>query len=146
MSIDIGAVRLTEKFGEEIDIMQNYIDDKIFCISDIIEKYEIKIIAGIGGSITTASSINQAMVSYDTDKIHNSELSINDIESIQNMLAELSVDERKKVVGLQAERADIILAGITILKEIMKVLDFKKMKVSEYDNLEGMICYYLKDI
>ena len=86
------------------------------------------------------------MVSYDTDKIHNSELSINDIESIQNMLAELSVDERKKVVGLQAERADIILAGITILKEIMKVLDFKKMKVSEYDNLEGMICYYLKDI
>lgn len=145
-SIDIGAVRLTEKFGEEIPAMETFIDEQIGYLKDIIEQYKVKLVVGIGGTITTASSINQTMEIYDSNKIHNSELTAKDVFCIQSMLKVLNLSERKRVIGLQSERADIILAGITILKEIMEIFCIDKIKISEYDNLEGMIYHYLKDI
>lgn len=145
-SIDIGAVRLTEKFGENIDAMELFIEEQILYLKNIIEKYKVKLIVGIGGTITTASSINQTMEVYDSNKIHNSELTSKDVFCIQSMLKSLNLEERKRVIGLQVERADIILAGITILKKIMNIFKIERIKVSEYDNLEGMIYHYLKDI
>lgn len=145
-SIDVGAVRLTELYGEKIFDLENFVSEKIKFLDNIIEKYSIKRVIGIGGSITTASAIKQFMDIYDSDKVHNSNLSFDDIIFIQKMLASLNLEDRKKVVGLQPERADIILSGISILKEIMKNFKIADITVSEYDNLEGMLYYYLKEM
>ena len=57
----------------------------------------------------------------------------------------MTPEERKKVVGLQPSRADIIVAGASILLSGMDLLGIYKVIVSEFDNLEGMIYYYLKE-
>lgn len=149
-SIDIGAVRLTEKFqisdentDENLNIMTEYINGKIRHFSDIIEKYKIETVIGIGGTITTTSSINQKMKIYDTDKIHNSILEIDDIKYILDSLKNIKTVERKKIIGLNPNRADIILAGLNILYNVMCVLKASSIKVSEYDNLEGLMFYKL---
>ncbi len=145
-SIDIGAVRMTDKFGEDTVTMSHFIDKEIQIINDLIERYAIKLIVGIGGTISTVSAINLCLARYDSDKVHNSLISKQEVECILKSLAMLSLEERRKVVGLQPERADIIVAGVNILLGIMKELGIVSITVSEYDNLEGLIYYYLKDI
>lgn len=145
-SIDIGAVRMTDKFGEDTVNMSHFIDKEIQIINDLIERYAIKLIVGIGGTISTVSAINLCLARYDSDKVHNSLISKQEVECILKSLAMLSLEERRKVVGLQPERADIIVAGVNILLGIMKELGIVSITVSEYDNLEGLIYYYLKDI
>ncbi|MGB5822919.1 MAG: Ppx/GppA family phosphatase, partial [Proteocatella sp.] len=85
----------------------------------------------------------QNMKLYDTDKIHNSMLEIDDINYMLNALKNINTIERKKVIGLDPNRADIILAGLNILCNIMCVLKIPRIRVSEYDNLEGLIFYKL---
>ena len=47
------------------------------------------------------------------------------------LLAALSLEERRKVPGLNPERADIILAGAAILDAFMQELDLTAIHVSE---------------
>ncbi|WP_028829493.1 Ppx/GppA phosphatase family protein [Proteocatella sphenisci] len=149
-SIDIGAVRLTEKFKTKQDSddvslieMTKYINSKISHLYKIITTYNIKKVIGIGGTITTASSINQNMKTYDTNKIHNSLLKVQDVEYMLNSLNQIPLRDRKKVVGLDPARADIIVSGLNILICILKCLNVTTVTVSEYDNLEGLMYYKL---
>jgi len=149
-SIDIGAVRLTEQFqisdentSANLDRMTTHINVKIAHLSKLLDQYRIKTVIGIGGTISTTSSINQSMKVYDTDKIHNSILKTEDVKYTIECLKNISTEERKKVVGLEPSRADIILAGLNILNSIMDILKIPRIIVSEYDNLEGLIFYKL---
>lgn len=54
-------------------------------------------------------------------------------------LAAKNNEERKKVPGLQPERADIIVAGVTILWAILRYLEAGTLVVSEADLLYGII-------
>ena len=144
-SIDLGAVRLTEMFGDDIQAMKKYIIAELDIVEDLIERFSIKKVVGIGGTITTISAINQAVQTYDSDRIHNSILKKANVDYIFRSLIALNADEKKMVVGLPASRADIIVAGVNILTSTMGFMGFSELIVSDYDNLEGMIYYYMKD-
>lgn len=144
-SINIGAVRLTDLFGEDLNAMTKFIVSRVENFHDLIKRYAVKRIVGIGGTISTVSAINLSLARYDSDKVHNSKISIKEVEYILDSLAILNVEERKKVVGLQPERADIIVAGVNILLGLMNELEIRNITVSEYDNLEGLIYYYLRN-
>lgn len=144
-SINMGAVRLTDLFGDDTEAMTDFINQELFKIKDLLIRYNIKKVVGIGGTITSLSSINLALKIYDSEKIHNSVLNINDISYIYRSLKTLSQEERRRVVGLQASRADIIVAGANILLSSMITLGIDSILVSEFDNLEGMIYYYLRE-
>ena len=56
----------------------------------------------------------------------------------------MTLSDKKTLKGLQAKRADIITAGVKILDIIMENLEIENIIVSEYDNLEGLICQRVK--
>ena len=85
-SIDIGAVRLTEMFGDDMAAMKKYILSELDIVRDLIERFSIKKIVGIGGTITTISAINQAVRVYDSDRIHNSMIRKIDVNCIFDSL------------------------------------------------------------
>lgn len=146
-SFDIGAVRLTEKFKLsdppkqiEIDAMKDYIDV-------VIGKYlkNVRAVAiGIGGTITTISSIKNQLEKYEREKIHGSIIRKENIDGLFNRLINMTNDERRNVVGLDALRADIINAGILILQRILIMIESESVIVSDYDNLEGY--YHEKNV
>lgn len=144
-SFDIGAVRMTERFGTDYESMMEFISSEFNQIYDLIQRYNVKKVVGIGGTITSISSIHQAVKVYSSEAIHNSIIEKTDAACIYHHLKSLSLEERKKVVGLQSARADIIVAGAAILCGAMEKLQFREMIVSDYDNLEGMIYYYMKE-
>jgi exopolyphosphatase/guanosine-5'-triphosphate,3'-diphosphate pyrophosphatase len=146
-SENVGALRMTEKFlkkdpidASEYEKLEKFVEDEISNTVDDIESMGIKKLVGIGGTITSLSAINQKLEVYSMEKVHNSKIFIKDVELILQMLKESPLSDKKKLAGLQKKRADIITAGVGILKIIMEKLEIKEITVSEYDNLEGLIC------
>ncbi|PAB57629.1 Ppx/GppA phosphatase family protein [Anaeromicrobium sediminis] len=145
-SIDIGAVRLTEKFiknelvtkGEEEKLI-DYIDESIKDIIGNMKDKPIDWVVGIGGTATTMASMDKKMMIYDEDEVHNTKLEIKNIEMIIGQLKKMTLEERKHMAGLQPKRADIIYTGAVILKRILDRIGKDKILISEYDNLEGLV-------
>lgn len=150
-SENVGALRMTEKFlnqdpinENEFKQMSDFIYDEIKTTLDCIKNDNVKKIVGIGGTITSLSAINQELEVYSMEKIHNSVVSIDDIKKILQNLKNMTLNDKKTLKGLQSKRADIITAGVEILHIIMKKLEQYEITVSEYDNLEGLICQKVK--
>jgi exopolyphosphatase/guanosine-5'-triphosphate,3'-diphosphate pyrophosphatase len=55
------------------------------------------------------------------------------------MLAAMAPDERRQVPGLNAERADIIVAGLAVAAEVLRRLDARDIVVSRYGIREGLL-------
>jgi len=150
-SENVGALRMTEKFlakdpidTNEFSSMSKFIYGEIKDTIDYIKSKQIKKLVGIGGTITSLSAMNQELEVYSMEKIHNSEVSIKNIKDILQNLKQMTLNDKKTLKGLQPKRADIITAGVEILNIIMENLEIEKIIVSEYDNLEGLMCHKVK--
>lgn len=142
-SIDVGAVRMTEKTSQ-IKKRANLISNSLASKLKRIQNKEILTLFGVGGTITTLAAIDQELEPYSQDKVHGYSLDFSAIKRIFLDLNEKSIDERKKVIGLQPSRADIIVAGVQILLKIMEKLKVDNIIVSESDILDGIIYQYCK--
>ncbi len=150
-SENVGALRMTEKFltkdpicEKEFDNMSSFIENEIDETLKYIKDKGIKKLVGIGGTITSLSAMNQELEIYSMEKIHNSLISKDDIKLILQNLKKMTLSDKKNLKGLQVKRADIITAGVKILDIIMENLEIENIIVSEYDNLEGLICQRVK--
>ncbi len=62
-----------------------------------------------------------------------------EIQRILDMLLELPAEDRAKVPGLNPARADIIIAGICVVAEVLARLDAQELTVSSYGIREGLL-------
>lgn len=144
VSINIGALRLTEKYLSEgysdsaFSDMREFINEQIKDIVSYLNEKEIECVCGIGGTITSLSAVNQNLEVYSMEKVHGSVITREEVQKMMDKFVSCSYEERKHINGLQPKRADIIAAGTEILICIMDNLSKKEVVVSEYDNLEGI--------
>lgn len=146
VSLNIGAVRMTERCittdpisKEQYKEMEETIYEIVKEAVEEIKKDSPNTIVGIGGTITTLAALHQKLDPYHMDKVHNYKLTLEDIRTLKEKLLNLKVEEIKQLKGIHPKRADIIVAGTTILNVIMDNLDIYEITVSEYDNLEGLL-------
>ena len=145
-SENIGSVRLTEKFVKsdpidqiEIENMDAYIEAVTNDTISILKTYPITKLIGIGGTATTISAMVQQLDVYDMEKVHQSLVMYEEVEAILKELKYKTLEEKLMIKGLQPQRADVITAGVNILKNLMNHLEMKEIVISEYDNLEGLV-------
>jgi exopolyphosphatase/guanosine-5'-triphosphate,3'-diphosphate pyrophosphatase len=62
-----------------------------------------------------------------------------DVTRLAAELADMPLEARKALPGLQPNRADIIVHGICILMACMDKLGMEEITVSEYGNLDGYV-------
>jgi exopolyphosphatase/guanosine-5'-triphosphate,3'-diphosphate pyrophosphatase len=144
-SIDIGAVRLYEMFirsdppsTDELKMVHNYVSKKI-SEENLRFKSTINSFISTGGTATTLASIDLRLDQYDSDRIHLHQISIQSINKIYNLMVKNPLKERIKIQGLESDRADIIIAGVLILLEIMKTINSNSVIISDYGLLEGLL-------
>jgi exopolyphosphatase/guanosine-5'-triphosphate,3'-diphosphate pyrophosphatase len=135
-SINLGAVRLHESYGSNIEEMVAEANNQT---KSVLEDKHPEVLIGVGGTITTLAAIDQELAEYQPQKIQGYQLELSTINDIVEQLIKLPLEERKKVVGLQESRADIIIGGIVILLEILKLSNLKRIRVSDYGIMEGII-------
>lgn len=131
-SYDIGGVRLTELFvkghpttQKEIAEIKSYAQG---ALSSVAPQPTKKIVA-VAGTPTTIAALELG-VDYTREIIEGYRLSLKTIEKWVTTLAPMTLEERSKIKGLEPKRADIILAGATILAETVKALGAQELYVS----------------
>ncbi|BDU50433.1 3-dehydroquinate synthase [Haliovirga abyssi] len=141
-SLNIGSVRIKEKFFKS-DIYDNLNECKKWIFNELETIKELKDkkfkLIGVAGTITTQVTILKAMAEYNSDEVNGYNLKYTDISNNFEMLSNLSIENRKNVVGLEEKRADVIVAGTFLLKTILEFFSQESIEVSDNDILEGMI-------
>lgn len=152
-SLDIGSVRLTERFlqsdppaTEEILTMEGAIDDALTAVERDITGFQEALLVGLGGTVTTLAAIKLALIEYDSDLIHHHPLSRDDLNAIYRSLAGMALKERSGMPMLPEGRADVIVAGAAILSRIMARWSFDRVVVSEQDILDGLVLEMLGSV
>jgi len=134
-SIPIGAVKATEQ-NLSLQNIQNIISDSYLLAQLKVEAPRPLVF--VGGTATTLAAIKLGLHQYNAKLVHGSILNRGEIQEMWQLLQEMPLESRKRVPGLQPERADIILQGILIILIVMDYLGIDRIIVSESDILEGI--------
>lgn len=134
LSLPLGAVRATEAHLSMADakIILNPLEKT----SDKFKGYPLVF---VGGTATTLVAMKFSMEIYDPQQVHGQILSREEIADLYNMLELMPLNVRRRLPGLQPERADIIPAGAMIVLLIMDTLKRRQITISESDILDGII-------
>jgi exopolyphosphatase/guanosine-5'-triphosphate,3'-diphosphate pyrophosphatase len=153
MSLNMGCVRGTESFlhddpptRAQMDALNAKISQELQDKVKSIIPAESYRLVGIGGTATSLSTIQQRLDIYDSEKVHQSLITRLELEGIIAELSQKTIAQRQKIAGLEAKRADIILAGAMILHNILRVTGKFSFTVCDYDNLEGAAFKHFIDI
>ena len=87
---------------------------------------------------TTVQAIAKDLPFYDPEALHRTKLSADAAEGVLERLAAMTTDERAALPAMAPGRADVIVAGATILVLVMRRFGFEETLVSETDILDGL--------
>lgn len=145
MSLPLGAVRLTERFladgdGEKkVRALRKHVR-KVIRDNVPVRPWRGARLIGAGGTFTNLAGIVLSRQGMDSARsVQGAVVSRNDVEHVLDTLASMSVDERRKVPGLNEGRADIIVAGLAVIAELVARLDVRELAVSRYGIREGIL-------
>jgi exopolyphosphatase/guanosine-5'-triphosphate,3'-diphosphate pyrophosphatase len=130
-SVDIGSVRMTERFGEDADAIAAY-------VRGVTPDFDVSAGIGVAGTVTSLAALDLGLVEYDPERVHGHVLTAAAVDEQLERLAELPLDERRRVPGLEPERAPVIVAGAAILRELLRRYGLDRIEASEHDLLHGV--------
>ena len=139
-SIDIGSVVLFNQCGQDYDKAKAFVASKILEFRGVPNCNFV----GIGGTATSVASMLQELEPYDPEKVDGYFVGIENLSILLEKLYGMSVEERKKLKGLQPERAKVIAGGVLILHSVLSLLKKDGYTASERDNLEGYLTLKLE--
>jgi exopolyphosphatase/guanosine-5'-triphosphate,3'-diphosphate pyrophosphatase len=147
LSVDVGSVRLTERFlhsdpvrGDEVAAMLATIDRELApVIGRFASANAALTLVGIAGSFTTVAAIEKRLVNYSHSEVHGSRLSLGEVRRQIQLFREKSIDERKQIAGLEAKRADVIFAGACLIERIMTSFHAASVIVSDQGVRYGLL-------
>jgi exopolyphosphatase / guanosine-5'-triphosphate,3'-diphosphate pyrophosphatase len=143
-SLDIGSVRLTERFlhsdpptDEELEACAHAVRALLAGrVPDDVRASASSAI-GVAGTITSLAALDLALDEYDRERVHGHVLTLGALERQLEWLASIPVEERQRIQPLDPERAPVIVAGVVIVREIVDFLGLEGIEVSERDILDG---------
>jgi len=143
-SLDIGSVRLTERFlhgdppsAEELDACARAVQALLSeSVPDEIRTHTASAI-GVAGTITSIAALALELEEYDRERIHGSRLTAGALEEQLHRLASVPLAERRQLRPLDPERAPVIVAGAVIARETMSFFGVDVLEISERDILDG---------
>lgn len=94
---------------------------------------------GVGGTITTLAAMSKKVSKYTPNAIQDYPLTEALVGKWLRSLVEMPVEERRFLIGLTPNRADIIPYGAAILLAVMKCAKADPVHACDHDNLEGYI-------
>jgi exopolyphosphatase / guanosine-5'-triphosphate,3'-diphosphate pyrophosphatase len=141
-SVDVGSVRLTERFLPSDPPTVAELNECASAVRALlIERVPNDIGAtaaiGVAGTVTTLAALAQSLPEYDPERVHRYRLSLDDVAAQLERLAEMPLAKRRQVAALEPERAPVIVAGAVILWEVLAQFRLDEIEASERDLLHG---------
>jgi exopolyphosphatase / guanosine-5'-triphosphate,3'-diphosphate pyrophosphatase len=129
-SLTMGSVRFTERYGEDAAA-------SIEAARLLLPELQPEDAVGVAATITSIAALDLGLEEYDRKRVDGHVLTRNGARAQLERLTGLTLDERRRVPGLEPERAPVIVAGAAILVAILDAYGLESIRVSERDLLEG---------
>ncbi|MFV5991508.1 exopolyphosphatase [Streptomyces sp. NPDC056231] len=149
-SVDIGCVRMTERhlvrdgvvtdpptLGQ-ITAIRADIDAALDLAEETVPLTEAATLVGLAGTVTTVAAIALGLEEYDSEAIHHSRISFEQVQEITGRLVASTHAERAAIPAMHPGRVDVITAGALVLLGVMKRTGAREIVVSEHDILDGI--------
>jgi exopolyphosphatase/guanosine-5'-triphosphate,3'-diphosphate pyrophosphatase len=131
-SLDMGCVRMLERFPDVVacgNAVRALLSERV------PEAVRPQRVLGVAGTIASIASME--LGEYDTERVHGHRVSRATVDEQLARLAPMSVEDRRAVPGLEPERAEVIVAGIVIVREVLAHFGLGELEASERDILHG---------
>ena len=148
-SMDIGCVRLTERFlhsdppeKDEIEQAEAFARAAIREAFEIVPVEKAKTWIGVAGTVTTLSALVQGLEVYNSDDIHLSRITLDNVHEITDRILSMTHDDRASLGPMHPGRVDVICGGAVVLRAIAEELEnragIRTLVCSEHDILDGI--------
>jgi exopolyphosphatase / guanosine-5'-triphosphate,3'-diphosphate pyrophosphatase len=138
-SVDVGAVRLTERSLPSDPPTEDELANAAAAVRELLpDGPKPEHAVGVAGTITTLAALDLGLDEYDSERVHGHRLGAEGVERQLRRLAAMPLSERREVPALEPERAPVIVAGAVILREVLDRLGVDEIEASERDILHGI--------
>jgi exopolyphosphatase/guanosine-5'-triphosphate,3'-diphosphate pyrophosphatase len=149
-SLDLGAVVMTERFLEsdpvksgELQRLQRHIRGRLK--QELPgQKLSADLLIGSGGTITSIGYMAMNLRRDSYVSVHGYEVLRSEVIHLLAMLTRKDLKARGTVPGLSPDRADIIIAGVALVDELMRFFGANRLMVNERGIREGLIIGAMK--
>ncbi|MEV0351884.1 Ppx/GppA phosphatase family protein [Nonomuraea sp. NPDC050680] len=147
LSVDIGCVRLTERHlreagdppsAEALEAAVADIEAALDRVAEAVPVQEAHTLVGLAGSVTTVAGIALELPAYDSERIHHSRMTAQQVHEVTRRLLAMTHSERSQIPVMHPGRVDVIGVGALILDRIVRRFAFSQVVVSEHDILDGI--------
>ena len=136
-SLDVGCVRITERFlGSDPPTPPELAAAGAY-VRSLLPELDVSSAIGVAGTVTTVATLDLGDAEYDPARTHGHRVPLASIETQLERLAAMTNEDRLSVPGIEPGRAPVIVAGIVVLREVMRSYGLDEIEVSERDVLNG---------
>ncbi|MGQ9643617.1 MAG: Ppx/GppA phosphatase family protein, partial [Ignavibacterium sp.] len=126
---------------EAVEACRSYVEAQISYIKYLIEGKKIEQVIGASGTIVAAAILVQELFNKPKRKsVNKLSFTAEELNFVyKEVISKKTPAERVSMPGMELKRADIIPAGLIILKTVFDVFEIKQITLSEYALREGII-------
>jgi exopolyphosphatase/guanosine-5'-triphosphate,3'-diphosphate pyrophosphatase len=138
-SFPLGSVRLLEAMPcsdppkpSELTTCRNWLKD--YLSKEVLPKCPANLrtrqFVGVGGAASVLGCMEAELATFDRARLEATRLSADRVDWHLQRLWSLPLDERRRIVGLPKNRADIILMGVAVYQAVMDAFDLLELRIS----------------
>ncbi|MFI9508806.1 exopolyphosphatase [Nocardia sp. NPDC052566] len=148
-SADIGCVRITERClpgnpptAEQVTAAREFATERLYEAFARVPVDGAHTWVGVAGTMTTIAAIALDLPEYDSDRVHLTRLTLDQLRAVCDRLIGMNHDERAALGPMHPGRVDVIGGGAVITEvladELSRRAGISELVVSEHDILDGI--------
>ncbi len=148
-SADIGCVRMTERClhsdpptAAEVDRARTVVREQLGRAFQAVPVQRARTWVGVAGTFTTIAALARGLSTYDSEAIHLSAVSCDDVLAVCDQLIAMTRRQRAALGPMHEGRVDVIGGGAVVVQELVAALreraGITELVVSEHDILDGV--------
>ena len=144
-SLPIGSVRLTEALIGSDPVTERDFRRLKKRVRKCLEKslgpppFVPQLMIGAGGTFLALANMSMRRRGKSFPSVGGYELARSEVRHILDYLRHLTLRDRKAVPGLNADRADIIIAGLTVVDRLMKHCEVNRLLINDQGVRDGLL-------
>jgi exopolyphosphatase / guanosine-5'-triphosphate,3'-diphosphate pyrophosphatase len=150
-SFKLGVIRLTERFVKSDPLeprdhrrMVRHIDAEIGKYLNQIARAGFDRVIGTSGTILSLGAVTAAADGVSASgSLRNRRFPAKSIRRVRKDLVALDLEARLRVPGLEPRRADLVIAGVILLDEILRRLGAEEITLCDLSLREGLVLDYI---
>ena len=142
-SLNVGAVRFAEDYSLAGTVSPTGLQRAMDAIARDLSRLDAAVapdtVVGMGGAVTNLTAVMLGLRRYDPDAVQGAVLTASEVERQIELYRSQTTESRRRIVGLQPKRAEVILAGACIVRTILLKLRSDALIVSDRGLRHGLL-------